>query len=94
MVITAEAGALFDRIPRNKYKAFLLYITIFNACASSNLKIAAHHAGKHLADAIEQKTSIGVRSLLPTSSFLSLYRRVLRLAQTCMPSLKNSPSDK
>ena len=94
MDITTEAGALFDNHPRLKNRALLLDITIVNTCAGSNLRNAARHAGKHLADAVERKkTSIGARSPLPTPSFLSLCRRVARLAQTCMPSSRSSPSD-
>ena len=40
-----------------------------------------------------RKTSIGARSPLTIISFLSLCRRVVRLAQTCMPSSRSSPSD-
>ena len=55
MDITTEAGALFDNHPRRKNKSLLPDITIVNPCASSNLENAACLAGKHLADAIEQK---------------------------------------
>ena len=40
-----------------------------------------------------RKTSIGTRSPLPTPSFLSLCRRVVKLAQTCIPSLRKVSSD-
>ena len=94
MDITTEAGALFDNHPRLKNKALLLDITIVNPCAGSNLGNAARRVGKHLADAVERKkTSVGARSPLPTPSFLSLCRHVVRLAQTCMPSSRSSPSD-
>ena len=94
MDITTEAGALFDNNPRPKNKELLLDITIVNPCADSNLGNAARHVGKNLADAVERKkTSIGARSPLPTTSFLSLCRHVVRLAQTCMPSSRSSPSD-
>ena len=55
MDITTEAGALFDSYPRRKNKVLLLDIAIVNPCASFNLKIAARHAGKHLANAAERK---------------------------------------
>ena len=92
MDITTEAGLVFDNHPRLKNKALLLDITIVNPCAGSNLGNAARHVGKHLADAVERKkTSIGARSPLPTPSFLSLYRHVVTMAQTCMPSSRSSP---
>ena len=104
MDTTTEAGktfvrrkiqvTLFDNHPRLKNKALLLDSTIVNTCAGSNLGNAARHVGKHLADAVERtKTSIGARSPLPTPSFLSLCRHVVRLARTCMPSSRSSPSD-
>ena len=94
MNITTEAGALFDNHPRLNNKALLLDITIVNPCAGSNLGIVARHVEKHLADAVERKkTNIGARSPLPTPSFLSLCRNVVRLAQTCMPSSWSLPSD-
>ena len=78
----------------SKNKALLLDITVANPCASSTLENAARHAGKHLANAVERKKiSIGGRSPIPTPSFLSLCRLVVRLAQECMPSLRSSPSD-
>ena len=40
-----------------------------------------------------RKTRIGARSPLSTPCFLSLCRHVVTLAQTCMPSSGNSPSD-
>ena len=52
--ITTEAVACFDNHPRRKNKALLLDIIIVNPCASSNLKNAARHAEKHLADAVER----------------------------------------
>ena len=55
MDTTTEAGALYDNDPRLKNKAFLLDITIVNPCAGSNLRNAARHVGKHLADAVERK---------------------------------------
>ena len=94
MDITTEAGALFNNHPGLKNKGLLLDITIVNPCVGSNLGNAARHVGKHLADAVERKkNSIGARSPLPTPSFLSLCRHVVRLAQTCMPSSRSSPSD-
>ena len=94
MDITTEAGELFDNHPRRKNKALLLDITIVSPCASSNLENTARHAGKHLADVVERKKNKHVAcSPLPTPSFLSPCRRVVRLAQTCMPSLRSSPSD-
>ena len=72
MDITTEAGTLFDNHPRGKKKVFLLDITIVNPCAASNLENAAHHVGKHLADAVDRKkTTLWVlvpRYLLPPSS--------------------------
>ena len=94
MDITTEAGALFDNHPRLKNKALLLDITIVNPCAGSNLGDAAHHVGKHLADAVERKQNkYRARSPLPTPSFLSICRHVVTLAQTCMSSSRSSPSD-
>ena len=90
-----EVSALFDNHPRRKNKALLLGITIVNPCTSSNLENVAHHAGKYLADAVERKKqSIGARPPLPTPPFLSLCRRVVRLAQACMPSSRHLPSDR
>ena len=78
---------MFGKHPRSKNKGLLLDIIIVMSYASSNLKNAARDARKHFADAVELKTtSIGARSLLPTPSFLSLGRRVVGLAQACMPS--------
>ena len=54
MDITMEVGALFNNHPRCKNKALLPDIIIVNPCASSNLENAARHAGKYLADAVEQ----------------------------------------
>ena len=72
MDITTEAGALFDNHPRLKNKALLPGTTIVNPCAGSNLRNAARHVGKQLADAVERKkTSIGARSPA-TFSLLSL----------------------
>ena len=53
--MTTEAGALFDNHPRSKNKVLLLDNTIGNSYASSNLENEARHAGKHLADTVEQK---------------------------------------
>ena len=93
MDITTEAGALFDNHPRRKKKALVLDITILNPCASFNLE-AARHGGKHLAaQSSGRKTSIGARSPLPTPSFLSLWRCVMRLAQACMPLSRSSLFD-
>ena len=70
--ITTEAGALFDNHPRLKNKALLLDITIVNPCAGSNLESAAHHVGKHLADAVELKKNKYRGSFLATYSLLPL----------------------
>ena len=69
MDITTEAGALFDNHPRLKNKALLLYITIVNPCAGSNLGNAARHVGKHLADAVERKKN-KYRGSFPANYFL------------------------
>ena len=55
MDIATEAGALFDNHLRLKNKALLLYITIVNSCAGSNLTNATRHVRKYLADAIKRK---------------------------------------
>ena len=70
VTISREVGVLFDNHPQLKNQVFLLYITIVNPCASSNLKNLARCAGKHLADAVERGKSIGAHSryLLPPSS--------------------------
>ena len=72
MDITTEAGALFDNHPRLKNKALLLDITIVNPCAGSNLRNAARHVGKHLADAFERKKNMYRGSFPATYSFLPL----------------------
>ena len=72
MDITTEAGALFDNHPRLKNKALLLDITIVNPCAGSNLGNAAHHVGKHLADAVERKKNKYRGSFPATYSLLPL----------------------
>ena len=72
MDITTEAGALFDNHPRLKNKALLLDIAIVNPCAGSNLGNAACHVGKHLADAVEQKTNKYRGSFPATYSLLPL----------------------
>ena len=41
----------------------------------------------------KRKAGMGARSPLPTSSFFSLFRLVVRLAKTCMLSSRGSPSD-
>ena len=92
MDTTTETGALFDNHPQLKNKALLLDTIIVNPCAGSNLGNAARHVEKYLSDAVERKkTNIGARSPLPTSSSLSLCRRVVALAQTCMPSSRGAP---
>ena len=94
MDIKTEAGVLFDNHPRLKNKALLLDITIVNPCAGSNLGNAARHVRKTSpTQSSGRKISIGARSPLPTPSFLSLCRHVVRLAQACMPSSRSSPSD-
>ena len=55
MDTTTEARTLFDSHLRCKNMVLLLGITIVKPCASSNLENAARHAGKYLADAVEQK---------------------------------------
>ena len=93
MGVTTEAGAFFNNHPQRKNKVLLLGIAIVNPCVSSNLKNAARHTGKHLADAVERKKNKNRGSfLLPTPSFFSLCRRVVRLAQICMLSSRSSPS--
>ena len=72
MDITTEAGALFENHSRHKNKAFLLGITIVNPCPSSNLKNAARHAGKHLADAVEREKNKNRGSFPATYSLLPL----------------------
>ena len=81
MDIPIKAGKHFD-------------LTIVNPRAGSNLGNAARHVGKHLpTQSSGRKTSIGARFLRPTPSFLSLCRLVVRLAQTCMPLSRSSPTD-
>ena len=72
MDITTKVGALFDNHPRFKSKALLLDITIVNPCAGSNLKNAARHVGKHLADAVGQKKNKYRGSFPAIYSFLPL----------------------
>ena len=72
MDITTEAGALFDNHPRLKNKALLLDIIIVNSCAGSNLRNAARHVGKHLADAVERKKNKYRGSFPATYSLLPL----------------------
>ena len=72
MGITTEAGALFDNHPRLKNKELLLNITIVNPCAGSNLRDAARHVGKHLADAVERKKNKYRGSFPATYSLLPL----------------------
>ena len=73
MDITTEAGALFDNHPRLKNKALLLDITIVsNPCAGSNLRNAARHVGKHLADAVARKKNKYRGSFPATYSLLPL----------------------
>ena len=72
MDITTEAGALFDNHPRLKNKAFLLDITIVNPCAGSKLGNAARHAGKYLADAVDQKKNKYRGSFPATYSLIPL----------------------
>ena len=88
MDITTEADALFDNHLRLKNKALLLDITIVNTCAGSKLRNAAHHLGKHLADAVERKKYKYRGSFPATYSLLPLAMSTCgeRLAQTCMPS--------
>ena len=72
MDITTEAGTLFDNHPPLKNEALLLDITIVNPCAGSNLKNAARHVRKHLADAVEGKKNKYRGSFPATYSFLPL----------------------
>ena len=86
--------AIFHNNARRKNKALLLDVTIVNPCQTSTLENAARHAGKYLADAVQRKkTSTGARLPSPTSSFLSLCRRVVRLAQMWVSSSRSSSSD-
>ena len=64
--------ALFDNHPRLKNKALLLDITIVNPCAGSNLRNAARHVGKYLADAVERKKNKYRGSFPATYSLLPL----------------------
>ena len=94
MDITTEAGASFGKYPRRENKELLLDITIVNPCASSNLENAARHAGNHLADVVERKKNKYRGSFSATYSLLPLaMSRVVRLAQTCMPTSRSSLSD-
>ena len=95
MDITTEAGALFDNHPRLKKKALLLDITISSTLARAPIWGMQHTMGETTSptQSSGRKTSIGAHSPLRTSSFLSLCRHVVRLAQTCMPSSWSSPSD-
>ena len=77
MDITTEAAALFDNRPRLKNKALLLDIAIVNPCAGSNLGNAAHHVGKHLADAVERKKN------KYRGSFSATYSLLLLAMSTC-----------
>ena len=92
--ITTEGGALFDNHPRLKNKALLLDINIANSCVGSIWGM--QHTMQENTSPMQssgRKTSIGARSPLPTPSFLSPCRLVVRLAQTCMPSSRSSSSD-
>ena len=57
---------------KNTHTALLLDITIVNPCAGSNLRNAAHHVGKHLADAVERKKNKYRGSFPATYSLLPL----------------------
>ena len=95
MDIATDVGALFENHPRLKNKALLLDTTIVNPCAGSNLRNAARHVRKHLANAVERKKNKYRGSFPATYSLLPLaIRLVVRLAQTCMPSSRSSPSDR
>ena len=72
MDITTETGVLFGNHTRLKNKALLLDITIVNPDAGSNLRNAACHVGKHLADAVERKKSKYRGSFPATYSLLPL----------------------
>ena len=72
MDITTEAGVLFDNHPRLKSEALPLDITIVNPCADSNLRNAARHIEKHLADAVERKKNKYRDSFPATYSLLPL----------------------
>ena len=72
MDIATEAGALFDNNLRLKNKALLLYFTIVNSCAGSNLGNATRHVGKHLSDAIKRKKNKYRGSFPATYSLLPL----------------------
>ena len=74
---------LFDSHSDAKTKVLLLDLAIVNPLVSSVLENYTRHFGQHLADIVERKkNSIGARSSLSSPSFLSLYRRVVRLSQT------------
>ena len=72
MDTTTEAGAIFENHRLRENKALLLDITIVDPCASSNLENAAHHAGKHLADAVKRKKNKHRGSFPATYSLLPL----------------------
>ena len=85
--ITTEPWALFDFHPQSKNKALLFDINIVNPCVSSNPENESRRAEKYLADAVEPGTKKYRGSFLATyPPFVSLCLRVVRLAQTCMPS--------
>ena len=72
MDITTQAGALFDNHLRLNNKVLLLDITIVNPCAGSNLRNAARHVKKHLADAVGRKKNKYRDSFPATYSLLPL----------------------
>ena len=70
--IAMEVGALFDSHFQHKNKVLLFGIAIVSPCASSTVANAVRHAGKHLADAIEQKKYKYRDSFPATHSLLPL----------------------
>ena len=67
-----EAGTPFDNHSRRKNEVLLVDITIVNLCTSFNLENVERHAGKHLADAVEQKEDRYRSFFAATYSLLSL----------------------
>ena len=91
MDVTTEAGALFGSSPRRKDKELLLD-TPPSTLASAPVWIMQHATQKNTTPTqLTGRTSIGARSPLPSPYFLSLYRRVVRLAQRCRSLLRSWP---
>ena len=86
--ITTEAGALFDSHPRSKNRRFYQtspLLTLPSALICRLQRTIQKNTSPTKSS--EETISVRVCSPLPTPSSLSLCRRVVRLAQTCMPSL-------